>query len=302
MTGTVPDGIQLSSCNDAVAELDINALRCHVALIVVLQAVTACDSALLGGNDVHQTDINGQRDSVTIVIDIDVAGILLRLVTREDWLHKDIANLAVRHLIIGNQNAGGCNTGIIGCQVIAVLDAKVLCKRATNDIGVANQAGRASARGGEHSARRALVHLNIDDGGRGTEALVGITHHDVLQRNFLLLGNLHRGGERTVDAMVGLLARFTRGDKPRVLVASGDQQEVVQTNAVDAQRALISVAGTKLNAFFETLDGHAFAPISKNQGKHTLYRTLFNSNQRIDGTFAVGDCVVHNLTGSTAHR
>ena len=131
MTGTVPDGIQLSSCNDAVAELDVNALRCHVALIVVLQAVTARDSALLGGNDVH--------------------------------------------LIIGNQNAGGCNTGIIGCQVIAVLDAKVLCKRATNDIGVANQAGRASARGGEHSARRALVHLNIDDGGRGTEALVGIT-------------------------------------------------------------------------------------------------------------------------------
>lgn len=63
MTGTVPDGIQLSSCNDAVAELDVNALRCHVALIVVLQAVTARDSALLGGNDVHQTDINGQRDS-----------------------------------------------------------------------------------------------------------------------------------------------------------------------------------------------------------------------------------------------
>lgn len=102
--------------------------------------------------------------------------------------------------------------------------------------------------------------------------------------------------------MVGLLARFTRGDKPRVLVASGDQQEVVQTNAVDAQRTLISVARTKLNAFFETLEGHAFAPIGKNQGKHTLCRTLFNSNQRIDGTFAVGDCVVHNLAGSTAHR
>ena len=302
VTGTVPDGIQLSSRDDAVTELDVNTLRRSVALIVVLQAVTARDSALLGSNDVHQPNINGQRDGVTIVINIDVVRVLLRLVTLKNRLDENVTSFAARHLIIGNQNTGRSNAGIIGCQVIAILDAEVLCKRATNDIGVANQAGSASAGGGEHSACRALVHLNIDDGGRSAEALVGITHHNVFQRNLLLLGNLHRGGERTVDAMVGLLARFTRGDKPRVLVASGDQQEVVQTNAVDAQRTLISVAGTKLNAFFETLDGHAFAPISKNQGKHTLCRTLFNSNQRIDGTFAVGDCVVHNLTGSTAHR
>ena len=48
MTATGPDGFQLGSSDNAVAELNVNALRSLVVLVEVLQVVTAGDVILLG--------------------------------------------------------------------------------------------------------------------------------------------------------------------------------------------------------------------------------------------------------------
>lgn len=66
MTSTVPDGIQLCGSDNAVAELDIHTLGAHIPLIIVLQGITTGHCTSLSSGYVEQTDLNGNRDIVTM--------------------------------------------------------------------------------------------------------------------------------------------------------------------------------------------------------------------------------------------
>ena len=264
MTSTVPDGIQLCGSDNAVAELDIHTLGAHISLIIVLQGVTTGHCTSLSSGCVEQTDLNGNRDIVTIVVHAQMMRPGHSLVALEDRLDENIASLAVRHLIVGNQDTGGSGTGIIGLEVVAILDAEMLRNGTAQHIEAGNLARSAAAILGQHSACGALVHLHIDDGGGSAERLVGITHDDVGKRDILLFNNLHLGVEGAVNEVVGILFRLLGGDEPRILVPGSDQQEVVETYAVDAQRTLIGVTRAKLQAFAHLVDVHTVAPVGSN--------------------------------------
>ena len=230
----------------------------------MLQGVTTGHCTSLSSGCIEQTDLNGNRDIVTIVVHAQMMRPGHSLVALEDRLDENIASLAVRHLIVGNQDTGGSGTGIIGLEVVAILDAEVLRDRTAQHIEAGNLARSAAAILGQHSARGALVHLHIDDGGGSAERLVGIPHDDVGKRDILLLNNLHLGVEGAVNEVVGTLFRLLGGDEPRILVPGSDQQEVVETYTVDAQRTLIGVTRAKLQAFAHLVDVHAVAPVGSN--------------------------------------
>ena len=64
--------------------------------------------------------------------------------------------------------------------------------------------------------------------------------------------------------MIGALARLLGSNEPGILVAGSNKDEVVQANAVDAQRAFIGMVVTELQAFRQLLLGHSFTPVGNN--------------------------------------
>lgn len=128
-----------------------------------------------------------------------------------------------------------------------------------------------------------------------------LAHHDVLQRNLLLFSHRHGLCERAVDAAVNILIALLGCDEPRVLVARCNEDEVVQANAVDTQRALISVFGAKLKTFRKLFFRHAIAPIRDNHCIQVLGSCLFDGNQDVDWACAVGQSVVNRFASRIAH-
>ena len=106
----------------------------------MLQGVTTGHCTSLSSGCIEQTDLNGNRDIVTIVVHAQMMRPGHSLVALEDRLDENIASLAVRHLIVGNQDTGGSGTGIIGLEVVAILDAEVLRDRTAQHIEAGNLA------------------------------------------------------------------------------------------------------------------------------------------------------------------
>ena len=301
MTATGPDGFQLGSSDNAVAELNVNALRSLVVLVEVLQVVTAGDVILLGRDCVQQAALHGNGNRVAVVLHCEGLGLLLHLVLLENGLNEDIAGLTVVHPVVRNQDACRGNAGDIRLQVVAILNTEVLCQADTQNIGVVDLAGSAAAVFGEHGAGRVLVHFHIDDGGRCAKSLIMLTHHDVLQRNLLLFSHRHGLCKRAIDTVVDILIALLGCDEPRILVARCNEDEVVQANAVDTQRALISVFGAKLKTFRKLFFRHAIAPIRDNHCIQVLGSCLFDGNQDVDWACAVGQSVVNGFASRIAH-
>ena len=95
---------------------------------------------------------------------------------------------------------------------------------------------------------------------------------------------------------------FLGCDEPRILVASRNEDEVVQANAVDAQRALISVFGAELKTFRELFFRHAIAPIRDDHSVQVFGSCFFDSDQDVDWACAVGQSVVNGFASRIAHR
>ena len=140
----------------------------------------------------------------------------------------------------------------------------MLSQAGTQYIQAGDPALSAAAVLGQHGAGGGLVHLHINDGGRCAKSLELLTHNDIFHRNFFLLRHRHGRGEWAVNAMIGALARLLGSDEPGILVAGSNKDEVVQANAVDAQRAFIGMVVTELQAFRQLLLGHSFTPVGNN--------------------------------------
>ena len=245
MTSLVPDGIKLSGGDNTLAELDIQALRKHVVLVEMLQVIATSNNTF-GRIRIQLTTLNLDRNLVPIIVNSEVLFLLLLLIRLENRLNEHIARLAIRHMEIRNQDTGGSNAGSVRCQVIAVLDTKVLSQAGTQHVQAGDPALSAAAVLGQHGAGGSLVHLHIDDGRRSAKSLKLLTHNDICHRNLFLLGHRHGRGERAVNAVIAVLSRLLGSDEPGILVAGGNQNEIIQANAMDAQRALIAVAVAKL--------------------------------------------------------
>ena len=96
MTNPIPDGIELSRRNNAVTELNIQALSGHVALVETLQIVTASNHTP-SCFAVKQATFDLDRDFISLVLHNKTLILPLLLVRLENRLDEHIAGFAVKH-------------------------------------------------------------------------------------------------------------------------------------------------------------------------------------------------------------
>ena len=263
MTSPIPDGIELGCRNHAVAELNIQALSWHVVLVEALQIVAASNhtpSCL----EIEQATFDLDGDFAPLILYNEVLILPLLLVRLENRFDENIANLTICHTVVGNQDTGRSDASSVRCQVVAVHNTKMLSQAGAQHIQAGDPTLGTAAVLGQHGAGGSLVHLYINNGRGSTESLELPTHNDVRHRNLFLLGHRHGRSERTINAVISALPRLLGSNEPGIFVASCDQNEIIQANTVDAQRAFIGMTITELQAFRKLLLGHAFTPVGNN--------------------------------------